>query len=94
MHQRGLPHRRRRLPHPGDSFFVPVQSVDVLGVAIDGPWLKLAEAVDYVQAVGPRVAIPMHEGETTDPAKYSGMLDAFTPDTTVLRLDAGSATEV
>lgn len=66
--------------HPGDSFFVPEQEVDVLMVAIDGPWLKLSEAVDYVRAVGPRVAVPMHEGETNDPHKYAGMLGAFSPD--------------
>ena len=65
--------------HPGDSFHVPAQDVDVGAVAIDGPWLKLAEAVDYVRAMGPRVAVPIHEGETTDPAKYAGMLAAFSP---------------
>jgi L-ascorbate metabolism protein UlaG (beta-lactamase superfamily) len=73
--------------HPGDSFLVPDQEVDVLAVAIDGPWLKLAEAVDYVRAVAPRVAVPIHEGETTDPAKYQGMLAAFSPAGVVTPLD-------
>lgn len=66
--------------HPGDSFFVPPGRVQVLAVPIDGPWLKLSEAVDYVAAVGPRVAVPIHEGELTDPVKYAGMLAAFTGD--------------
>ena len=78
--------------HPGDSFFVPDRPVDVLAVAIDGPWLKLSEAVDYVHAVSPRVAVPIHEGETTDPAKYAGMLGAFSPAGVVRRLAAGEAT--
>ena len=52
----------------------------MLAVAIDGPWLKLSEAVDYVRAVRPAVALPMHEGELTDPAKYAGMLTAFVGD--------------
>jgi L-ascorbate metabolism protein UlaG (beta-lactamase superfamily) len=78
--------------HPGDSFLVPPGAVDVLAVAVDGPWLKLAEAVDYVRAVGPRVAVPMHDGETTDPAKYAGMLAAFSPDGVVRPLPAGQAT--
>ena len=60
--------------HPGDSFTVPQQPVDVLAVPIDGPWLKLADAIDYVNAVAPRVAVPIHDGELTDPAKYAGML--------------------
>ena len=78
--------------HPGDSFFVPYLDVDVLAVAIDGPWLKLSEAVDYVHAVSPRVAIPIHEGETTDPAKYAGMLAAFSPAGVVTRLTSGEPT--
>jgi L-ascorbate metabolism protein UlaG (beta-lactamase superfamily) len=73
--------------HPGDSFAPPPGPVDVLAVAVDGPWLKLAEAVDYVRAVAPRVAVPMHEGETTDPAKYAGMLAAFSPEGVVRRVD-------
>jgi L-ascorbate metabolism protein UlaG (beta-lactamase superfamily) len=79
--------------HPGDSFSVPPFEVDVLAVAIDGPWLKLSEAVDYVHAVSPRVAVPIHEGETTDPAKYAGMLGAFSPEGVVSRLAAGVATD-
>jgi L-ascorbate metabolism protein UlaG (beta-lactamase superfamily) len=78
--------------HPGDSFLVPPSEVDVLAVAVDGPWLKLAEAVDYVRAVDPRVAVPIHEGETTDPAKYCGMLAAFAPG--VRRLVRGTSTDV
>lgn len=67
------------LLHPGDSFVVPEREVDTLAVPIDGPWLKIAEAIAYVHAVNPRVAVPIHEAETTDPAKYVGMLRAFCP---------------
>ncbi|MET3422671.1 L-ascorbate metabolism protein UlaG (beta-lactamase superfamily) [Actinoplanes tereljensis] len=77
--------------HPGDSFALPPGEVDVLAVAIDGPWLKIAEAVDYVRAARPRVAVPMHEGETADPAKYAGMLGAFSEIPTH-RLTAGEPT--
>jgi len=80
--------------HPGDSFAAPPGDVDVLAVAVDGPWLKLAEAVDYVRAVRPRVAVPMHEGETTDPGKYAGMLAAFSPDGVVRRLEPGQETHL
>jgi L-ascorbate metabolism protein UlaG (beta-lactamase superfamily) len=80
--------------HPGDSFTVPDRPVDVLAVAVDGPWLKLAEAVDYVRTVGPRLAVPMHDGETTDPGKYAAMLAAFAPDAEVRRLPRGTAAGV
>jgi L-ascorbate metabolism protein UlaG (beta-lactamase superfamily) len=79
------------LLHPGDSFTVPGRDVDVLAVPVDGPWLKLAEAVDYVRAVRPRVAVPVHEGETTDPAKYTGMLAAFAPEGVVRPLPRAQA---
>jgi L-ascorbate metabolism protein UlaG (beta-lactamase superfamily) len=82
------------LLHPGDSFFVPTQDVDVLAVAIDGPWLKLAEAIDYVLTVAPRVAVPIHEGETTDPGKYAGMLDGLSGGKIVQRLEVGRAAQV
>lgn len=80
------------LLHPGDSFFVPDRDIDVLAVAIDGPWLKLSEAVDYVRAVAPRVAVPIHEGGTSEPEKYAGMLSAFSPDGVVTRLASGAQT--
>jgi L-ascorbate metabolism protein UlaG (beta-lactamase superfamily) len=63
--------------HPGDSFFVPPSPIQTLAVPIDGPWLKLSEAVDYVRAVRPETVLPIHEGELTDVAKYVGMLGAF-----------------
>jgi L-ascorbate metabolism protein UlaG (beta-lactamase superfamily) len=65
------------LLHPGDSFFVPPTPVRTLAVPIDGLWLKLSEAVDYVKAVRPETVLPIHEGELTDVPKYVGMLNAF-----------------
>ncbi|WP_375479033.1 MBL fold metallo-hydrolase [uncultured Jatrophihabitans sp.] len=82
------------LLHPGDSFFVPEQDVDVLAVAIDGPWLKLAEAIDYLTTVRPRLALPVYEGETTDPAKYAGMLDGLSGGGIVRPLDRGQPTSL
>jgi L-ascorbate metabolism protein UlaG (beta-lactamase superfamily) len=63
--------------HPGDSFFVPSQRVQTLAVPIDGPWLKLSEAIDYVKAVAPQEVLPIHEGELADVPKYVDMLTAF-----------------
>ena len=47
--------------HPGDSFTVPGVPVDVLAVPSSGPWLKIAEVMDYVTAVKPKRAFPIHE---------------------------------
>lgn len=48
--------------HPGDSLFVPDQKIDVLGLPTAAPWLRTGEAGDFLRAVAPRVAIPIHEG--------------------------------
>ncbi len=79
--------------HPGDSLHVPPGDVDVLAVPIDGPWLKLAEAVDFTVSVGAATSIPVHEGELTDPAKYAGMLAGLSG-RPVLRLDRGERTSL
>ncbi|MFF2454624.1 MBL fold metallo-hydrolase [Isoptericola sp. NPDC058082] len=54
--------------HPGDSF-TPAPGgvrVDVLALPVAAPWLKLAEAVDYVRQVSPRVAVPIHDAILND----------------------------
>jgi len=47
--------------HPGDSFTVPPRPVDVLLVPISAPWLRIGDVVDYVRAVAPRLAVPIHD---------------------------------
>ncbi|MGI8589452.1 MAG: MBL fold metallo-hydrolase [Nakamurella sp.] len=46
---------------PGDAFFVPDVDVDVLLLPIGAPWMKLADTIDYLRAVAPRVAVPVHD---------------------------------
>jgi L-ascorbate metabolism protein UlaG (beta-lactamase superfamily) len=50
-----------RLFHPGDAFTLPGRPVELLAVPAGAPWLKLAEAVDYLRRVAPQVAFPVHE---------------------------------
>jgi L-ascorbate metabolism protein UlaG (beta-lactamase superfamily) len=47
--------------HPGDALFVPEQRIDVLGLPMSAPWLKTGEMIDFLRAVGPRVAVPIHD---------------------------------
>lgn len=48
--------------HPGDALQPVDGPVDVLLVPAGGPWMKLQEGVDYLRAVAPRVAVPIHQG--------------------------------
>jgi L-ascorbate metabolism protein UlaG (beta-lactamase superfamily) len=50
-----------RLFHPGDAFTQPGEPVEVLAVPAGAPWLKLSEPIDYLRAVRPRVAVPVHD---------------------------------
>ncbi len=50
-----------RFYHPGDSLYEPGVPVEILALPVAGPWMKLAEAIDFAKAVKPRVAIPMHD---------------------------------
>jgi L-ascorbate metabolism protein UlaG (beta-lactamase superfamily) len=50
-----------RLFHPGDAFTLPGQPVEVLAVPAAAPWLRVAEAVDYLREVRPRIGVPVHE---------------------------------
>jgi L-ascorbate metabolism protein UlaG (beta-lactamase superfamily) len=53
--------------HPGDSFDLPGDAeVETLLVPVAAPWLKLAEAVDFVRAVKPRRAFALHDGILND----------------------------
>jgi L-ascorbate metabolism protein UlaG (beta-lactamase superfamily) len=65
--------------HPGDSLVVPARPVDVLALPTSGPWLKLGEAVDFLRAVKPRTAGPIHESALANPAFAFDLIRGLTP---------------
>ena len=65
--------------HPGDAFHVPEQRVDVLGLPTGAPWLKLSEAVDFLRAVAPRAAVPIHEAVLAAPGMHYRMFEQLAP---------------
>jgi L-ascorbate metabolism protein UlaG (beta-lactamase superfamily) len=78
--------------HPGDSFTPPLGRVEVLFVPTSAPWLKVAEVIDYLRAVAPRTAVPIHEAVVAKPAIFFGHLDRLGPEGTTFRpLDAGTS---
>ncbi|MGI9000879.1 MAG: MBL fold metallo-hydrolase [Pseudonocardia sp.] len=81
--------------HPGDAFTPPPAPVDVLFLPAGAPWLKLSEAIDYLRAVAPRVAVPIHEAVLAMPRMHYGRFEEFAPaQTTVRVLDRETATTV
>ena len=55
-----------RVYHPGDALFVPEADVELLMVPASAPWLKLAEAIDFVRAVGAARTMPVHDALLSD----------------------------
>ncbi|MCS0500316.1 MBL fold metallo-hydrolase [Protaetiibacter mangrovi] len=47
--------------YPGDSYTEPGVEVELLAAPVGAPWLKIGEAMDYVLAVKPRRAFPVHD---------------------------------
>jgi L-ascorbate metabolism protein UlaG (beta-lactamase superfamily) len=69
-----------RLMHPGDALFVPDEPVDVLAAPASAPWMRISEAVDYLRAVAPTRAVPIHQGIINPDARgiYYGRLTEMT----------------
>ena len=81
--------------HPGDSFTPAPGPLEVLFLPTGAPWLKLSEAVDYLRAVAPGTAVPIHEAVLAMPQMYYSRFDGLKPDgTTVTVLDREIATSL
>lgn len=74
------------LLHPGDEFVVPDVAVDVLALPAAAPWSKLSETVEYLRAVAPRAAVPVHDAVIAPAAKgvYLGRFSELGPDGTTV----------
>jgi L-ascorbate metabolism protein UlaG (beta-lactamase superfamily) len=69
------------LYHPGDSVHLPDVSIATLLVPMQASWLKTCEAIDFVRAANPRVALGIHEAQLNERglAAINGWLRATNP---------------
>ena len=69
--------------------------VDVALVPIGGPWLKIAEAIDFVRAVRPNRAHPTHDAVLSTPGQlFSDNWVAQRGNADYSRLEIGSPVEL
>lgn len=54
------------LYHPGDSFHPPDVPVAVLLVPVQGSWMRLADALDFMAEVNPEQAFAIHDGQLNE----------------------------
>lgn len=81
--------------HPGDSFTVPDIAVPVLALPTGAPWLKAGEAIDFLRAVAPHVAVPIHERTLAMPQMEYGRFENLRPPDTEIRvLTDGASTDL
>jgi L-ascorbate metabolism protein UlaG (beta-lactamase superfamily) len=82
--------------HPGDSIDTfPPEPVDVLFLPTAAPWQKISEAIEYLRAVAPGTAVPIHQGVLAVPGMYYGHFERLGPERTALQvLDPGVATRL
>lgn len=52
-----------RIYHPGDALLVPDQPIETLFVPLQASWLKTAEAISFLRAVGPERAFGIHDAQ-------------------------------
>ena len=84
----GTKERPAQLVHPGDSLWVPYVPVEVLAIPAVAPWMRVSEAVDYLRAVRPRLAVPIHEAVASEAGVgiYYSRLTEMAPDGTEFRV--------
>jgi L-ascorbate metabolism protein UlaG (beta-lactamase superfamily) len=86
-----------QLFHPGDSFTMPSGPVRILLLPAGGPWMKAGEAVDYLRAVAPEIAIPIHQAGLAEIHQqlHYGLFRNLAPSGTTLHvLDSGVGTSL
>lgn len=72
--------------HPGDSLDPPGRPIDLLLLPTVAPWLKISEAVEYLRAVAPALAVPIHQAILAKPQKYYGLFRELRPAGTDLQI--------
>ncbi|MGH3799743.1 MAG: MBL fold metallo-hydrolase [Pseudonocardiaceae bacterium] len=72
--------------HPGDSFTLVGRDVDVLLLPTAAPWLKASEAVDYLRAIDPGLAVPIHQAILAKPEKHYELFRELAPVATAVHV--------
>ncbi len=74
--------------HPGDSYDETPAGIDVLALPLNAPWCRMSETLAFVEAVAPRVAVPIHNALLSEggQAAYLVHVERFSPETTAIRV--------
>jgi L-ascorbate metabolism protein UlaG (beta-lactamase superfamily) len=79
--------------HPGDSYAATPDGIDLLALPLSAPWTKVSETLEFLHAVAPSRAFPIHDGVVSAAGRgiYFGHVQNFGPEQTeVIDLADGS----
>jgi L-ascorbate metabolism protein UlaG (beta-lactamase superfamily) len=73
--------------HPGDMIDTVPEGVDLLAVPLAAPWCAFKETADFVRAVHPTVAVPIHDAICSPAGRaiYLRQTSALAPAGTIVR---------
>jgi L-ascorbate metabolism protein UlaG (beta-lactamase superfamily) len=83
------------LLHPGDSYAVRPEGVDVLALPLVAPWAAARETADFARKVGASVAIPVHDAPLSSTGRdlYLRVVGGLLPGTHLLDLAGHGRTD-
>lgn len=67
------------LLHPGDCLVVPDRPVPVLALPVAAPWMAIKESIDFLRAVAPAKALPIHEQVYATTTTAYGLITSLAP---------------
>ena len=83
-----------RFFYAGDALTVPDRPVEVLALPIGAPWLKMAEAIEWLRVVRPRIAVPVQDYQHVIAEMAYHVLERLGPNgTRLMALGAGAPAE-
>ena len=80
---------------PGDAFTNPKRAVDILALPISAPWMKVADAVEYLREIKPRMAFGVHDGILVPSFRgfVVALFEKFAPETQYVSIADGASKE-
>jgi L-ascorbate metabolism protein UlaG (beta-lactamase superfamily) len=78
--------------HPGDMIDTTPDGIDLLALPLTAPWSALKETIDFVRAVRPAIAVPVHDAIVSPPGRglYLTQTTNLGPDGMTVRDLAGA----
>jgi L-ascorbate metabolism protein UlaG (beta-lactamase superfamily) len=84
-----------RFYFPGDNFYKPGKTVDVLALPVAAPWLKIADTINFAKEVKAKKAFGVHDGMIVPEFRgfVGNALKMFVPETEYIAIPDGESRE-